>query len=71
MEAITLDEAIEKLEALAVEHYEKGGTYNRKYAAVTAQLAAWLADYRVLRRGNVSASEKSLQSDRAGVPETD
>lgn len=71
MEAITLDEAIEKLEALAMDHYEKGGTYNRKYAAVTAQLALWLTDYRDIRRGNVSASEKSVQSDRTGVTETD
>ena len=71
MEAITLDEAIGMLETLAKDHFEKGGEYNRKYAAVTAQLAAWLADYRVLRRGYVSASEESVQSDRTGVSETD
>ena len=71
MEVITLDEAIKMLETLAKDHFEKGGEYNMKYAAVTAQLALWLTDYRDIRRGNVSASEKSMQSDRTGVTETD
>lgn len=71
MEAITLDEVIGMLETLTKDHFEKGGEYNMKYAAVTAQLALWLTDYRDIRRDNVSASEESVQSDRAGVTEAD
>ena len=71
MEVITLDEAIEIMTNIAEEHFKQGGEYNKKYAAVTAQVAVWLTEYRELRRDHVSASEKSLQPDGAGIAKAD